>query len=148
MVSVLRIGIRSRDQVVFLCPSLVLNGCLCKRRVGGMRRGASKITGPSLCGLVGTEGKLATAWAHDDLAEEVQDFSIMKLHLGIFSPVVISMTFEAEKDDESWERKRWNGRWNKELERLVFVQNAWLRKKPTCCVMHAFFLHAKSAESL
>lgn len=131
-----------------LCPSLVLNGCLGKRRVSDKQHGASKITGTTVRGLVGTEGELGPAWAHDDLAEEVQDFSIMKLHLGTFSPVMISLTLTAEKEDDSWERKRWNKRWNKELERLVFVQNAWLRKKPTCCVMHAFFLHAKSSESL
>lgn len=84
-----------------LCPSLVLNGCLGKQRVGDMQHGASKITGTTVRGLVGTEGKLGTARAHDDLAEEVQDFSIMKLHLGTFSPVMISVTFAAEKNDDS-----------------------------------------------
>lgn len=66
-----------------------------------MQHGASKITGTTVRELVGTEGKLGTARAHDDLAEEVQDFSIMKLHLGTFSPVMISVTFAAEKNDDS-----------------------------------------------
>lgn len=129
-----------------LCPSLVLNEYLCKWRVCDKLWGIH--SGITLCELVGTGDKLGSAWAQDDPAEEAQDISVIKLHWGTFSPMMIFMTCKVEKEDDSWGRKHWNGRWNKELEGLVFVQNAWLRKKLTCCVMHGFLLYAKSSESL